>query len=66
MRQPGHESWVLRIQCAMFPHALFCALSRWRLVPLRFPLVILTITVAGLAYELQKERDPSAARLANI
>jgi hypothetical protein len=50
----------------MFPHALFCALSRWRLVPLRFPLVILTITVAGLAYELQKERDPSAARLANI
>jgi hypothetical protein len=28
-------------------------------------LVILTITVAGLAHELQKERDLSAARLAD-
>jgi hypothetical protein len=32
-----HEFWVLRIQCAMFPHALFCVVSRWAWCPLRCP-----------------------------
>jgi hypothetical protein len=46
----------------MFPDVLFCALSRRE--GLRAgrvnTLVIFTITVAGLAHELQKERDLSA------
>jgi hypothetical protein len=45
----------------MFPHVLFCALSRreGRTGGVN-TLVIFTITVAGLAHELQKERNLSA------
>jgi hypothetical protein len=45
----------------MFPHVLFCALSRREGVRAGGnTLVIFTITIAGLAHEPQQERDPSA------
>ncbi|HEX6677432.1 MAG TPA: hypothetical protein VF486_20700 [Actinomycetes bacterium] len=60
---PGQEFWALRIQCAMFPHALFCS-NVTEGVRANI-LVIPTITVAGPAHELQEERDLLAARLAD-
>jgi hypothetical protein len=47
----------------MFPHALFC--SNVTEGVRANTLVIPTIAVAGLAHELQKERDLLAARLAD-